>query len=137
MFSESKKNRSTQDNAFGLSNRIGKSTQITGDITSKQDFRIDGKLEGSINTTGKIVIGPAGAISGNVTCANADIEGSFSGKLIVSELLMLKKTATIDGDVTVSKLAVEPGATFNATCVMRTGIKELKESGAKKAEKSA
>lgn len=52
---------------------------------------------------------------------NADIEGSFNGELIVTDLLALKSTAVIEGSVSVSKLSVEPGATFNASCTMGKG----------------
>ncbi|MCJ7467312.1 MAG: polymer-forming cytoskeletal protein, partial [Maribacter sp.] len=47
------------------------------------------------------------------------IEGSFNGELMVSDLLSLKSSAVIEGTVSVSKLAVEPGATFNASCNMK------------------
>ncbi|PTX60400.1 polymer-forming protein [Kordia periserrulae] len=136
MFSESKKGRNNEATR-GQSNRIGKSTNIKGEVVSKADFRIDGKLEGSVETTGKIVIGSTGVIIGKVVCTNADIEGRFNGELVVTELLTLKSSAIIEGDVTVSKLSVEPGATFNATCSMKSGIKELKASDEKKADKTA
>ena len=102
----------------GQPNRIEKNTIIKGDITSEADFRIDGKLEGNVKTSGKVVIGKDGLIKGKVECVNADIEGSFNGELYVSELLSLKNSARIEGTVNVSKLAVEPGATFNASCTM-------------------
>jgi cytoskeletal protein CcmA (bactofilin family) len=136
MFSESKKGRNNEGTR-GQSNRIGKSTNIKGEVVSKADFRIDGKLEGSVETTGKIVIGSTGVILGKVVCTNADIEGRFNGELVVTELLTLKSSAIIEGDVTVKKLSIEPGATFNATCSMKTGIKELKASEGKKTEKTA
>ena len=47
-----------------------------------------------------------------------DIEGKFNGELLVSDLLSLKANAVIEGTVSVAKLAVEPGATFNASCTM-------------------
>ena len=65
-----------------------------------------------------MVIGKDGYIHGKVECVNADIEGSFNGELLVSDLLSLKSSAVIEGTVSVSKLAVEPGATFNASCNM-------------------
>lgn len=102
-------------------NRIEKNTVIKGDITSQADFRIDGKLEGNVKTSGKVVIGKDGLIKGKVECVNADIEGNFNGELYVSELLALKSSAKIEGTVNVSKLAVEPGATFNASCNMGKG----------------
>lgn len=103
----------------GQPNRIEKNTKIKGDIVSEADFRIDGKLDGNLKTTGKVVIGKDGYIKGKVECVNADIDGSFNGELIVSDLLSLKTSAVIEGTVTVTKLAVEPGATFNASCTMK------------------
>lgn len=109
------------ENFGGQPNRIEKNTKIKGDITSEADFRIDGKLEGNVKTSGKVVIGKDGLINGKVECVNADIEGHFKGELFVSQLLSLKSSAIIDGTVNVAKLAVEPGATFNASCSMGKG----------------
>jgi len=103
----------------GQPNRIEKNTRIKGDIISEADFRIDGKLDGNVKTSGKVVIGKDGYIKGKVECVNADIEGSFNGELLVSDLLSLKSSAVIEGTVSVSKLAVEPGAAFNASCSMK------------------
>lgn len=103
----------------GQPNRIEKNTKIKGDIVSEADFRIDGKLDGNVKTSGKVVIGKDGYIHGKVECVNADIEGSFNGELLVSDLLSLKSSAVIEGTVSVNKLAVEPGATFNASCSMK------------------
>ncbi len=103
----------------GQPNRIEKNTKIKGDIISEADFRIDGKLDGNVKTSGKVVIGKGGYIHGKVECVNADIEGSFNGELLVSDLLSLKASAVIEGTVSVTKLAVEPGATFNASCTMK------------------
>lgn len=105
----------------GQPNRIEKNTKIKGDITSEADFRIDGKLEGNVKTSGKVVIGKDGYIKGKVECVNADIEGKFNGELLVKDLLSLKASAVIEGTVSVAKLAVEPGATFNAACTMGKG----------------
>ncbi|WP_297690738.1 polymer-forming cytoskeletal protein [uncultured Eudoraea sp.] len=118
MFSDNKKPR-TMNEIGGQPNRIEKNTKIKGDIISEADFRIDGKLDGNVKTSGKVVIGKDGYIHGKVECVNADIEGSFNGELQVSNLLALKASAVIEGTVTVAKLAVEPGATFNASCTMK------------------
>lgn len=121
MFSDNKKPRPM--NEFGgQPNRIEKNTKIKGDITSEADFRIDGKLEGNVTTSGKVVIGKDGYINGKVECVNADIEGKFNGELNVKDLLSLKASAYIEGTVSVAKLAVEPGATFNAACTMGKGV---------------
>jgi cytoskeletal protein CcmA (bactofilin family) len=118
MFSDNKKPK-TMNEIGGQPNRIEKNTKIKGDIISEADFRIDGKLDGNVKTSGKVVIGKDGYIHGKVECVNADIEGSFNGELMVSDLLSLKSSAVIEGTVNVAKLSVEPGATFNASCNMK------------------
>ena len=106
-------------------NVIGKNTKIIGDIISEGDFRIDGTLEGNIKTKGRVIIGVSGSVKGKIDAVNSDIEGKFSGDLLVQETLTIKATAVISGDVVIGKLSVEPGATFNASCSMRGAIKEL------------
>ena len=119
----------------GQPNRIERSTKITGDIVSEADFRIDGTLEGTITTSGKVVIGKEGVINGNVNCAFADVEGKFSGKIEVKESLSLKSTSSVEGEVIIGKLIVESGASFNAKCSMRSA-KEVKSISGKR-EKTA
>lgn len=106
-------------------NIIATGTVITGDIVSEGPFRIDGTLEGNLKTQEKVVVGKSGYIKGTLEGDNADFEGKFSGKLLLTGTLTLKSTAHIEGDVIVSKLAVDPGATFNATCSMKGAVKAL------------
>ena len=108
-------------------NVVAKNTSIIGDITSEGDFRIDGTLEGTLKTDGRVIIGVEGTVQGKVEASHADIEGKFSGELLVYETLTIKGTANISGDVVIGKLSVEPGATFNATCVMKGAVKELNQ----------
>ena len=124
MFSESKKGKMTQESS-SQQNVISQDTKVVGDIISKGAFRIDGQVEGNIRTHGKVVVGKSGFVNGTIEGTNADFEGSFSGKLKLSGTLSLKSTAFIQGEVEVGKLAVEPGATFNATCSMKGAVKEL------------
>ena len=108
-------------------NVIGKNTSIVGDIISDGDFRIDGNLEGSLKTSGKVIIGIEGSIKGKVVSVNADIEGKFSGEMTLEETLIIKASAHISGEVVIGRLSVEPGATFNASCTMKGAIKELNQ----------
>jgi len=112
-------------------NRINEGTTITGDIISKGFFRIDGTIKGNVTTPNKVVIGKNGLIDGTLTCDNADIEGTLTGILTVKDLLALKSTAVINGEVKAGKLSVEPGANFNATCAMSGGFKSTEANDKK------
>jgi cytoskeletal protein CcmA (bactofilin family) len=109
---------------LGKTNRIVEGTVIKGDIISHADLRLDGQLTGNLIADGRIVIGPAGSVTGDIKCKTADIEGRFNGHIEVDELLSIKAKATITGEVITGKLAVEPGAVFTASCTMRNVIKK-------------
>jgi cytoskeletal protein CcmA (bactofilin family) len=135
MFSTKEK---TQKQKVMEINVVAKNTAIIGDITSEGDFRIDGTLEGNIKTKGRVIIGAEGSVKGKIDAVNSDIEGKFSGDLLVQETLTIKATANISGDVVIGKLSVEPGATFNASCSMKGAIKELNQNEQQQlAEKTA
>lgn len=108
---------------LGKTNRIVEGTVIKGDVFSQADFRLDGELIGNFQSKGKIVIGPAGSVTGDIVCKNADIEGRFNGKIQVLEILNLKSKASIHGEVICGKLSVEPGAEFSASCIMKPSVK--------------
>ncbi len=113
------KNNNNNPISLGKTNRIAEETIVNGNISSKTDFRIDGQVVGNIFSEGKLVIGANGAVQGDIKCKNIDIEGKFLGKLEAQEMLSLKATAHIKGEVVVGKLAVEPGARFEASCIMK------------------
>ena len=104
---------------------IEKTTRITGNIISQADFRIDGKVEGTITTTGRVVIGEEGVVEGKITCENSDIAGTIKGNLDISGILSLKSSARIEGEVVAGKLAVESGANVDASISMK-GAKKMK-----------
>lgn len=108
---------------LGKTNRIVEGTTLEGNIVSQADFRLDGQLIGNFTSTGRLVIGPAGSVAGDVICKTADIEGKFNGKIDVTEILNIRSKASITGEAIVGKLSVEPGADFSASCVMRNAGK--------------
>jgi len=118
---------SNKNNAADASsvNLIRAGTKIVGDINSQGDIRIDGHLSGNLITNGRFVLGPNGFIDGNINCANAEMEGEVKGIVTVSEMLALKATAKITGDIITNRLAIEPGAVFNGSCNMGAKVKNM------------
>lgn len=127
--------KNKQQDQFSIQNIIAKGTKIVGDFFSEGNIRVDGLIEGNIETPGKVVVGKDGEIKGKLKCSNAYFEGKLNGTLELSETLTLKSTAVIKGEVITQKLAVEPGATFNVSCVMKTTVKDI--NGGPKTQKTA
>lgn len=138
MFSSKDRTMAKPQENTGVVNLIGVGTTIVGEVTSSGDIRVDGTLSGSINTKGKVVIGSTGMVEGNVNASNADISGELKGSISVSELLALKSSAKLDGDIVTNKLAIEPGASFTGSCSMGAVIKDINHAGKQeKQEKTA
>ena len=137
MFNQDKKQQSTQRKPKAMErNVIAKNTTIIGEIKSDGDFRIDGNLEGNLKTKGKVIIGSGGFVKGNIDASYADVEGKIDGHLKVDKTLTVKAIANISGDVLVGKLSIEPGATFNASCVMQVANKAENALNGKKEQSS-
>ncbi|HSV76080.1 MAG TPA: polymer-forming cytoskeletal protein [Bacteroidales bacterium] len=99
-------------------NLVGSGTTIKGDVFSSGDIRIDGTITGFLESKGKVVVGSTGVIEGDVVCQNADISGNVRAKISVTDLLTLKASSRITGDILTGKLAIEPGAIFTGSCTM-------------------
>lgn len=99
-------------------NLIGKDTVIKGDIESSGDIRVDGKLIGSLKSTGKIVVGQTGIIEGDITCKQAEISGMVKGILNCEEITTLKSTSRVEIDMNTKQLCIEVGAVFTGKCQM-------------------
>ncbi|MDR1985074.1 MAG: polymer-forming cytoskeletal protein [Prevotellaceae bacterium] len=106
------------DQVVSSINRICENTKIVGTIETTGDIRIDGTLEGSVVSTGRVVIGLKGKIKGDLHCSCIDVSGKIKGNIIANDVLILKEKSVLIGEITVQKLIIESGATFNGLCKM-------------------
>ncbi|GGZ23190.1 hypothetical protein GCM10007049_15100 [Echinicola pacifica] len=100
------------------SNVIAKETSIKGDIITVGNIRIEGKVDGTLSSQTKIVIGESAFLKGNIDTKEAEIAGQVEGEIRCHEILFLKKTAVIHGNILTKKIVIENGAVFNGTCKM-------------------
>jgi cytoskeletal protein CcmA (bactofilin family) len=105
---------------------IGKGSVIEGNIETFGNIRVEGKVLGNLKSKSKVAIGNAAFVEGTILAQNAEIEGEVKGLVQISEVLILKATALIHGDIITNKLIIEAGATFNGQCKMGAIIKEIK-----------
>jgi cytoskeletal protein CcmA (bactofilin family) len=108
------------------SNIIGKGTILEGSLETFGNVRVEGKIIGNIKTKSKAAFGHSSQIEGNVLAQNAEVAGHITGSIEITEVLVLKPSAVIDGDIVTNKLIVESGASFNGSCKMGVKSKEIK-----------
>jgi cytoskeletal protein CcmA (bactofilin family) len=96
-------------------NSLVEGTIVEGKIKSQSDIRVDGTIKGNLTCGAKVIIGPNGYIEGEIKCQNAVIEGRFQGNLNVQELLNIRETASVSGEVSYGKLNVQSGAIISGS----------------------
>ncbi|HHW60060.1 MAG: polymer-forming cytoskeletal protein [Bacteroidales bacterium] len=100
-------------------NLIGESTRIEGDLATEDDLRIDGIVNGNINSNSRIIIGPTATINGNIKAQNIEVNGKVTGNIEAYDILILKESSELTGDINVFKLSIQAGALFNGKCTMK------------------
>ncbi len=121
------------DNSNGSNNIIGEGSVLKGNLNTSGNVRLEGKVIGDLSSSSKVACGETSVVDGNVIAENAEIAGKVTGKVTVSELLILKSTASIHGDISTSNLIIESGANFNGACTM--GKEEIEEDEGSEDEK--
>ena len=101
-------------------NLISAGTSVKGDVESNSGIRLDGQLQGKMDIKGKVVIGASGTIVGDIICQTLEVSGQITGNIHAADLVSLKSTARMNGQIIARKLAIEPGAVFTGTCRMDT-----------------
>ena len=121
-----KEEKKVAEEISNSSNIIGKGTLVEGNLETYGNIRVEGQVIGNIKTKSQVALGQSSRVEGNILAQNAEVAGEVSGTVEVTELLLLKSSAVISGDIITNKLIVESGATFNGGCKMGVTIKEIK-----------
>lgn len=108
-----------ESNSSASVNVISSGTMITGDVVCSGDLRIDGNIKGNVRSQAKVIVGKSGVIDGDINCRSIEIEGNVKANITVTDLMSLKETANLMGNICAGKLAIEPGANFAGNCKMQ------------------
>lgn len=113
-----KMNTNSSGNNLPSVNMISEGTHLKGNLTTKNDIRVAGTLEGEAKAEGKLIISSTGKVDGDINAVDADIAGKLEGEIRVSNKLILRQSAVIEGDIYTKSLLVEEGAQINGSCKM-------------------
>lgn len=102
----------------GMHNVLSAGTVLTGNLVTDDDIRIDGVIEGNIVSRGKIIVGNNGTVTGDIECYNLDLMGKITGNVQCTEIVILRSTANLIGDIKTQTIEIEPGAKFSGSCRM-------------------
>lgn len=91
---------------------LAEDMMIVGDINSSNDMHIEGNVQGDIRCTGKIVVGIAGTIEGNLHCPVVEVMGNVNGNIQADKSIILRSSSFLKGDIKARYIEIEPGACF-------------------------
>ncbi|MCU0445031.1 MAG: polymer-forming cytoskeletal protein [Microscillaceae bacterium] len=104
---------------------LAKGAIFKGDLETYGTIRLEGRIIGNVIAKSKVSIGETAVVEGNILAQNAEIAGEVNGKVEIVDILTLKSTANINGNITCNKLIIESGAVFNGKCQMGNFVKEI------------
>lgn len=101
-----------------LESFIGRNSRLSGDLSMRGTLRIDGILQGSVETD-CVVMGPGSQVTGDVRATSAVIGGMVEGNLFAAELVEIKHTGQVKGDIATTRLVVYEGGQIDGLVTMQ------------------
>ncbi len=122
---QNKKEKKELEELTNSSTIVAKGTVLEGNIETFGNIRIEGKVVGNIKSKSKVVLSESCVVEGNILAHTAEVSGEVKGTIEISDVVVVKATALINGDLITNKMIMESGATFNGQCKMGATIKEI------------
>jgi cytoskeletal protein CcmA (bactofilin family) len=98
---------------------IGPSICFVGDITGEEDLTILGKVKGKIDLPGHdVTVGESGRVEADVRAKVVSVAGEVHGNLVAAEQILIRKTATMLGNLTAPRVGLEDGCCFRGSVDM-------------------
>ena len=101
-----------------LHSYVGCNTTIKGNFECREDFVVEGAVEGNLSSEGVIVLGKDAVVKGEVSAKKVAISGVVVGTVRCSERLEIYQSAKIIGTIQVPVLKMAPGAQIDARIIM-------------------
>jgi len=91
---------------------IGEDCEVKGSLHSQRSIRVEGTLEGEINSQGEVFIGVKSKVKANIIARRITICGEVIGNIEAIDGLEILESGRVYGDITGNKLMIEEGAIY-------------------------
>jgi cytoskeletal protein CcmA (bactofilin family) len=116
---------------------IGPDAQFKGDLSFDKGVKILGRFEGRVTTKGDLFVAAEGVLQADVEAGTISVEGEINGNIAAQDLIELKNTARLQGDLRCERLVVVDGASFVGHCSVGNGAAEKTPAPAPPAAKAS
>jgi cytoskeletal protein CcmA (bactofilin family) len=101
-----------------LNGFLDRGSRMQGELTFEASFRIDGNFEGTVRSSGRLVVGEGGVVEGEVHVRHVLVTGEVRGSVEAGEQIHIAPGGRLLADITTPSLVIEDGAVFEGKCVM-------------------
>lgn len=115
-----------------LNGFVDSGTSFRGELEFETTFRVEGKVEGTVISSGTLVIGEGGEVDGDVRVGQLFVSGIVRGSVKASRRIQLCAQGKAFAELETPSLVIEDGAIFDGRCSM-TGEAEASRSPARAA----
>jgi cytoskeletal protein CcmA (bactofilin family) len=109
---------------------LGASANVQGVLKSDGNIRVDGILQGRIETAGNVVIGPSAKVVADISANSVQVWGHVQGNIRADGRLEILSTGRVFGELCVSALMIDRGGLFRGQCYMSGQDADLLECAA-------
>jgi cytoskeletal protein CcmA (bactofilin family) len=102
-----------------LNTIIGKGSFFEGKINVDHSLRVDGQMQGDIDSNDMLVIGKEGDVTGNIKVKTLILGGKLKGTVLAENKIVLEASSSLIGEIKTSKLVIDEGAIFDGRCSMK------------------
>jgi len=116
-----------KDSAIGpgkFENVLGASTRYQGRVVSDGNIRVDGVFEGSIETTGNVIIGEQARVMADIVANGVQVWGAVKGNITATGRLEILSSGRVWGDIKVAALLIDEGGILRGQCIMSSEDEE-------------
>ena len=93
---------------------------FTGSIKIKKTFMIRGTVNGKIESESDLVIDTGAVVNADISAERVLIRVKVKGNVVGRKMIFVTSAGSLDGDISTSKVVLEPGCIFTGKCSMIT-----------------
>lgn len=110
--------KNNAENVKDIKAYLGEDTVFSGTLTFNGAVRIDGKMDGEINTDDTLIVGENGVIEADINAGTVICRGKIKGTIKATKRIEIHTNSEVVGSIAAPALLVENGALFDGTCDM-------------------
>jgi cytoskeletal protein CcmA (bactofilin family) len=102
---------------------LGPTLRFKGELTADEDLVVHGSIEGTLGPAPRVTIGPDAKIDADVQATIVVVEGTVHGNLTAQSAVVVKETATVEGNIESPAVTILEGARFNGSVAMGAAVR--------------